>query len=126
MYCYFSKNVRRDGRRFVWGVIWSVHECAEPRATYIGVLPSAILEAYQYKARAAFEARYARSGRKHRTHIMNSKPATLAQKEKIPGFFTVIRPCMVRFFQIENPTVRFGAVLKNRKSYGAVRCGFHI
>ena len=22
------------------------------------------------------------------------------------------------------PTVRFGAVLKNRKSYGAVRCGF--
>ena len=24
------------------------------------------------------------------------------------------------------PTVRFGAVLRNRESYGAVRCGFHI
>ena len=30
------------------------------------------------------------------------------------------------FFQIENPTVRSGAVLKIGKSYGAVRCGFGI
>ena len=26
--------------------------------------------------------------------------------------------------KIENPTVRFGAVFKTRKCYGAVRCGF--
>ena len=31
----------------------------------------------------------------------------------------------MRFFQIENPTVRFGAVEK-RKSSGAVRCGFQF
>ena len=31
-----------------------------------------------------------------------------------------------RFLQIENPTVRIGAVLGTRKSYGAVRCGFRI
>ena len=43
---------------------------------------------------------------------------------KNPGFFTVVRPCTVRFLKIENPTVRFGAVLRKRKSYGAVRCGF--
>ena len=42
------------------------------------------------------------------------------------GLFTVIRPYTVRFSEIENPTVRFGAVLKKRKSYGAVRCGFQI
>ena len=42
------------------------------------------------------------------------------------GLLTVIRPCTVRFFQIENPMVRFGAVLRNRTSYGAVRCGFRI
>ena len=42
-----------------------------------------------------------------------------------PGLFTVIRPYTVRFSEIENPTVRFGAVLgRMRKSYGAVRCGF--
>ena len=42
----------------------------------------------------------------------------------IPGFFTVIRPYTVRFFfQIENPTVRFGAVIGKRKPYDAVRCG---
>ena len=29
----------------------------------------------------------------------------------------------MRFSEIENPTVRFGAVLRKRKSYGAVRCG---
>ena len=28
------------------------------------------------------------------------------------------------FFLIENPTVQFGAVLRKRESYGAVRCGF--
>ena len=42
------------------------------------------------------------------------------------GLFTVIRPYTVRFSEIENPTVRFGAVLRKRKSYGAVRCGFQI
>ena len=41
--------------------------------------------------------------------------------KKISEIFTVIGPCTVRFFQIENPTVRFGGVLENRKSYGAVR-----
>ena len=30
----------------------------------------------------------------------------------------------MRFSKIENPTVRFGAIFKNRKCYGAVRCGF--
>ena len=40
------------------------------------------------------------------------------------GLFTVIRPYMVQFSEIENPTVRFGAVLRKRKSYGAVCCGF--
>ena len=39
---------------------------------------------------------------------------------------TVIRPYTVRFSEIENPTVRFGAVLRKRKSYGAVRCGYQI
>ena len=39
------------------------------------------------------------------------------------GIFTVFRPCTVRFFQIIYPTVRFGAVLENRKSYDAVRGG---
>ena len=29
------------------------------------------------------------------------------------------------FSEIRNPTVRFGAVFRYRKSYGAVRCGFH-
>ena len=43
---------------------------------------------------------------------------------KYPGFFAVIRPCTVRLFQIEDPTVRLGAVLGTWKSYGAVRCGF--
>ena len=43
-----------------------------------------------------------------------------------PGLFTVIRPYTVRFFENENPTVRFGAVLRKQKSYGAVRCGFQI
>ena len=32
----------------------------------------------------------------------------------------------MRFFQIENHTVRFGAVSKKQKSYGVVRCGFQI
>ena len=32
----------------------------------------------------------------------------------------------MRFFQTENPTVRFGSVFKNRKSYSAVRCGFQL
>ena len=45
---------------------------------------------------------------------------------KKAGLFTVIRPYTVRFSEIENPTVRFGAVLRKRKSYGAVRCGFQI
>ena len=40
------------------------------------------------------------------------------------GLFTVSRPYMVQFSEIENPTVRFGAVLRKRKSYGAVCCGF--
>ena len=39
------------------------------------------------------------------------------------GLFTVSRPYMVQFSEIENPTVRFGAVLRKRKSYGAVWCG---
>ena len=30
----------------------------------------------------------------------------------------------MRFSDIVNPAVRFGVVLKNRKSYGAVRCRF--
>ena len=30
----------------------------------------------------------------------------------------------MRFFLFENPTVRFGAVLRKRKSYSPVRCGF--
>ena len=41
--------------------------------------------------------------------------------------FMVIRPYTVRFSEIENPTVRFGAVFRRkRKSYGAVHCGFQI
>ena len=47
------------------------------------------------------------------------------RKRKLTGLFTVIRLYTVRFSEIENPTVRFGAVLRKRKSYGAVRCGFH-
>ena len=42
------------------------------------------------------------------------------------GFLMVIRPCTMRFFQVQNPTVRFGAVLRKRKSHDAVRCGFRI
>ena len=71
-------------------------------------------------------------------------------RAKIAGFLTVFRPCTVQFFyrksygsvrcgfkkakilrcgsmrfsDVVNPTVRFGAVLKNRKSYGVIRCGF--
>ena len=44
----------------------------------------------------------------------------------LPGLFTVICPYTVRFSEVENPTVRFGAVLRKRKSYGTVRCGFQI
>ena len=51
------------------------------------------------------------------------------------GFFVIILRCgLVRFSNIENATVRFGAVLETRKSngefgyffqsYGAVLCGF--
>ena len=40
--------------------------------------------------------------------------------------FAIQQKCTVRFFQIENRTVRIGAVLENRKSYGAVRCGFQV
>ena len=42
------------------------------------------------------------------------------------GFLKVIRPCTVLFFVIEKPTVRFCAVLRKLKYYGAVRCGFQI
>ena len=35
------------------------------------------------------------------------------------------RNLTVRFSEKRNPTVRFGAVFRYRKSYGAVRCGFH-
>ena len=45
---------------------------------------------------------------------------------KKAGLFTVFRPCTVRFSGIRNPTVRPGAVLRKRKSFSAVRCGFQI
>ena len=45
---------------------------------------------------------------------------------KILGLFTVIRPYTVRFSEIENPTVRFGAVFRNQESYGALPCGYQI
>ena len=32
----------------------------------------------------------------------------------------------VRFGDVMYTTVRFGAVFRNRKNYGAVRCGFRI
>ena len=38
----------------------------------------------------------------------------------------ILRCGSVPFSFIVNPTVRFGAVFKNRKSYGAVRCGYQI
>ena len=52
-----------------------------------------------------------------------SENQTVSEKT---GLFTVIRPYTVRFSEIENPTVRFGLVVRKRKSYGAVRCGFQI
>ena len=36
----------------------------------------------------------------------------------------ILRCGSVRFSDIGNPTVRFGAVFRNRKCYGVVRCGF--
>ena len=38
-------------------------------------------------------------------------------------FSDVVNPT-VRFVYILFPTVRLGAVFRNRKTYGAVRCGF--
>ena len=46
-------------------------------------------------------------------------------RSKIPGLCMVVCSGTVRFFKMEN-TVRFGAVLRKRKSYGAVWCGFRL
>ena len=57
----------------------------------------------------------------------SSNVATLHQfaQEKARDLY-IIRPCTLRFFQIDNTKVLLGAVSYNRKSYGAVRCGFQV
>ena len=59
-------------------------------------------------------------------YIYRLTPVNGCRKPKLPGFFAVIRPYMVLFSEIGNPTVRIGAVLKKRISYGEVRFGFQI